>query len=117
MQAASGREIAYRFGPRRKGDIAVCYADCAKAKDLLGWAARRTIADMCAGESLSSPIQFNCDVIDVMHGGLVSFLSQTRGGGNPTIPMDLPSEAKDSSSSSSSSFSSRRRYLFHMFRK
>lgn len=30
------------------GDIAACYADCAKAADELGWRARYGIADMCA---------------------------------------------------------------------
>ena len=32
---------------RRPGDVAVCYADACKAKELLGWEAKRTIRDMC----------------------------------------------------------------------
>jgi len=48
MQIASGKEIAYKVGPRREGDVAVCYADCTKAKEQLGWVAKRTLADMCA---------------------------------------------------------------------
>ena len=30
MKAASGRPLPYDFGPRREGDIAVCYADPTK---------------------------------------------------------------------------------------
>jgi UDP-glucose 4-epimerase len=45
---ASGREVPYRIGPRRAGDIASCYADPALAERLLGWKALRGIDDMCA---------------------------------------------------------------------
>lgn len=38
--------VPYQIVARRPGDIAECYADPAKAKDLLGWQARRTLADM-----------------------------------------------------------------------
>jgi len=44
---ASGREIAYRVTDRRPGDTAVCYADPTKAKRELGWAAVKTVKDMC----------------------------------------------------------------------
>lgn len=45
---ACGREIPYRVVGRRPGDIAVCYAETAKAEKELGWKARRGIAEMCA---------------------------------------------------------------------
>lgn len=47
-ERASGRPIAYRFAPRRAGDVDAVYADPATAKALLGWEARRGIDDMCA---------------------------------------------------------------------
>lgn len=40
--------LPHRIGPRRAGDIAVCYADPHKSRTLLGWAARRSLEDMCA---------------------------------------------------------------------
>jgi UDP-glucose 4-epimerase len=42
-----GRELAYRIGPRRAGDIAVCYADASRARSVLGWEARRDLRQMC----------------------------------------------------------------------
>ena len=39
--------INYMITKRRAGDVAVCYADTAKAKELLGWTAKRSLADMC----------------------------------------------------------------------
>ena len=48
FEAASGRRIPYRIVDRRPGDIAVCYADPAKAKAMLGWTAKRDLATMCA---------------------------------------------------------------------
>jgi len=44
---ASGKEIPYKFVPRRPGDIAVCYADASKALEELGWKAEKDIDDMC----------------------------------------------------------------------
>lgn len=44
---ASGREIPYEIKPRREGDIAMCYADPAKAKAELGWEAVRGLEEMC----------------------------------------------------------------------
>ena len=46
--AASGRDIAYDIAPRRSGDVAVCYADPARAAQLLGWHARLGLDRMCA---------------------------------------------------------------------
>ena len=48
---AVGKEIPYVIKPRRAGDIATCYADAAKAKEELGWEAKRGIDDMCADGS------------------------------------------------------------------
>lgn len=47
FEQASGRAIAYQMAPRRPGDVAQCYADPQLAQSLLGWSARRTLADMC----------------------------------------------------------------------
>ena len=44
---SSGRKIPYIIAPRRDGDIAQCYANAAKAKELLGWEARRNLETMC----------------------------------------------------------------------
>ena len=40
-------ELPYQIVGRRAGDIAVCYADPAKSKGVLGWTAQETLADMC----------------------------------------------------------------------
>lgn len=50
LQEASGKDVPYVLGPRREGDVAVCYADCTKAKEVLGWVATRTLQEMCQGE-------------------------------------------------------------------
>ncbi len=47
FEAASGRKVPYQIDPRRPGDIAVCYADPTRAKELLGWEAEYSMADMC----------------------------------------------------------------------
>ncbi|MDY5252710.1 MAG: UDP-glucose 4-epimerase GalE [Erysipelotrichaceae bacterium] len=44
---ASNLEIPYQIMDRRPGDIATCYADTTKAKELLGWSAKYNIDDMC----------------------------------------------------------------------
>lgn len=44
---ATGIEIKYVIDPRRPGDIAACYADPAKAKEILGWEAEYGIFEMC----------------------------------------------------------------------
>lgn len=48
LELASGRKVPYRIAPRRPGDIAACYADVRLAEEVLGWQARRGIAEMCA---------------------------------------------------------------------
>ena len=47
FEKANGLKIPYEITPRRPGDIAVCYADAAKAERLLGWQARRDLTAMC----------------------------------------------------------------------
>ena len=44
---ACGRELPYVIEPRRAGDVTANYADCTKAKEMLGWEAQYDIADMC----------------------------------------------------------------------
>lgn len=44
---ACGKEIPYEIKPRREGDIAMCYADPAKALKVLGWKAERGLEEMC----------------------------------------------------------------------
>lgn len=44
---ASGAEVPYRIAPRRPGDIATCYADPTKSREVLGWKAERGLMDMC----------------------------------------------------------------------
>ena len=40
-------KVPYVIAPRRPGDIAVNYADPAKARQVLGWQAKYTLEDMC----------------------------------------------------------------------
>ena len=47
FEAGSGVSVPYAIKPRRPGDIAECYADCTKARELLGWEAKRNMEDMC----------------------------------------------------------------------
>ena len=44
---ACGHEIAYVIEPRRASGVTANYADCSKARELLGWEARFDINDMC----------------------------------------------------------------------
>ncbi len=46
-EKACGKDLPYKISERRPGDIAVSYADTAKAKDLLGFEATLDIEDMC----------------------------------------------------------------------
>jgi len=45
---ASGRPVPYRLVPRRPGDVAQCYADPSRAKQLLGWSTKRGLDEICA---------------------------------------------------------------------
>jgi UDP-glucose 4-epimerase len=47
FEKASGKTVAYKFGPRRAGDIAASYASPQKALRLLHWQASRDLDAMC----------------------------------------------------------------------
>ncbi len=47
FENASGRSIPYNIVKRRPGDIAACYADASKARNEMGWSAKRNLDDMC----------------------------------------------------------------------
>jgi len=47
FEKASGQKINYKITDRRPGDIAKCFANPTKAKELLGWTAQLGIEDMC----------------------------------------------------------------------
>jgi len=42
----NGVAVPYQIVDRRPGDVAVCYADASKARELLGWQTRYTLVDM-----------------------------------------------------------------------
>ena len=44
---ASKKDIPVKICPRRAGDIASCYADATRAKELFGWTAQYGIDEMC----------------------------------------------------------------------
>lgn len=44
---ACGHDIPYVVDPRRPGDVTANYADCTKARELMGWEAKFDIEDMC----------------------------------------------------------------------
>ncbi len=50
FEEASGAKISHRFGPRRPGDIAVCYADTTRAEQVLGFKCARGAKEMCADQ-------------------------------------------------------------------
>ena len=47
FEKASGKKVPYKIVSRRSGDIATCYSDPSKAKEVLGWEAKRGLAEMC----------------------------------------------------------------------
>ena len=47
FEKANGVKIPYKFTARRAGDIAECFADATKAREILGWQATLGIEDMC----------------------------------------------------------------------
>ncbi|WP_353661249.1 UDP-glucose 4-epimerase GalE [Hydrogenimonas sp. SS33] len=47
FEEASGKKVPYQIVDRRPGDIAACYADPAKAKEMLGWEAKYDMRKMC----------------------------------------------------------------------
>lgn len=46
-EKACGKPVKFQIKPRRPGDIAECYANPKKAKEILGWEATRGIDEMC----------------------------------------------------------------------
>jgi len=48
FERACGKPLLRRAAPRRPGDIAICYADPARANALLGWRAGRDLDAICA---------------------------------------------------------------------
>ena len=46
-EKATGLKINYKIVDRRPGDIDECYADPTKAREILGWTAKRGIEEMC----------------------------------------------------------------------
>ena len=47
FEKANGVPVPYEITPRRPGDLAICYANPAKSKELLGWTAEKNLEDMC----------------------------------------------------------------------
>ncbi|MFK7829473.1 MAG: UDP-glucose 4-epimerase GalE [Congregibacter sp.] len=47
FEVASGRSVPFDIVPRRAGDIAECFADPSRARNLLGWEARFNLDRMC----------------------------------------------------------------------
>ncbi|MBN8824599.1 MULTISPECIES: UDP-glucose 4-epimerase GalE [unclassified Spirosoma] len=45
FEEATGMKLNYILGPRRPGDVEQVYADVSKANQVLGWTARRSLAD------------------------------------------------------------------------
>jgi UDP-glucose 4-epimerase len=47
FEAACGRAIPFEIVARRPGDVAMCFADVSRARELLGWQALRDLDAMC----------------------------------------------------------------------
>ncbi len=47
FEKAYGKELPYKIGPRREGDLDICYSDASKAFNELGWKAERDLEEMC----------------------------------------------------------------------
>ena len=47
FEEASGKTVPYKIVQRRAGDIAKCFANPSYAKEILGWEAKKDIAEMC----------------------------------------------------------------------
>jgi UDP-glucose 4-epimerase len=47
FEQASGQPVPYEVVQRRSGDVAVCFADATKAREVLGWQANLGIDRMC----------------------------------------------------------------------
>lgn len=47
FESVSGRMVPYQVVRRRPGDVASLWADCARAREVLGWKAQRDLISMC----------------------------------------------------------------------
>ncbi|MFO1399186.1 MAG: UDP-glucose 4-epimerase GalE [Burkholderiales bacterium] len=47
FERATGRRIPVRVGPRRPGDVPTVWADASRAREALGWTARRSLETAC----------------------------------------------------------------------
>ena len=47
FETANGIPVPYVIAPRRPGDLATCYADPTKSREVLGWSAKHDQTDMC----------------------------------------------------------------------
>ena len=47
FEEITGKIVPYKITQRRRGDIATCYSDTKKAKEELGWEAKKGIKEMC----------------------------------------------------------------------
>lgn len=45
FEAVNGVKVRHVIGPRRSGDVPAMYADIGKSRDVLGWTAKRDLAD------------------------------------------------------------------------
>jgi UDP-glucose 4-epimerase len=60
-----GSKIPYTFVDRRPGDVAACFADPTKAKNELGWVAKKGIEEMCIDAwrwQINNPNGYECKV-------------------------------------------------------
>jgi len=57
FKAVTGCRVPYQIAARRNGDVAECWADVSKARQILGWRAKTDLAEMCA--SVWSFVQYN----------------------------------------------------------
>lgn len=48
LENAFKKKINYKFVPRRKGDIAISYANVQKIEDILNWKSKFTVTDICS---------------------------------------------------------------------
>ena len=46
FEKASGKQVPYQITARRPGDIATCFANCDRAKEILKWSATRSLEQM-----------------------------------------------------------------------
>ena len=47
FESVNAVKIPYHTTERRKGDVAICYADPIKAEEILNWKTKYTLNEMC----------------------------------------------------------------------